>query len=175
MEISLLEEIISEAILLIEQVSTWLRMWGRLLNKSGSEETIRAQGNIVDLLVLLGCKITDLTTKIKLLFCFQLNSGLCVICQKFSEYQWQMIKVVLTTKNVFIRLRREYLVYFPRHQFTSNVILNELQKRVNRKVLWQFQLDAARPIEKCGCVQLPREELDRLTRKAIELKRQYSS
>ena len=46
---------------------------------------------------------------------------------------------------------------------------------VIEKVLLQFELDAVRTIEKCGCAQLPREELDRLTRKAVELKRKYSS
>ena len=99
---------------------------------------------------------------------FQLHTGLCVICEKFSTYQSKMVKLICIMKNLFVRFTRDYSSYFPSATVLSVQALTEFKEQLFADLSRQLRLDAAPSYKTCDCVQLPRRGLDKIHAKVVE-------
>ena len=122
----------------------------------------------MDLINVFMDQIRDLLER-----CFQLNTRQCVICQKFSPYYTKYKKVWCIMDCLILEFMRRIFQNFlsPSPPFLDN--LNEARRKAYPNLWLQDGLDEAQPNERCGCVELPRQQLDQLQSKAAELRIQY--
>ena len=154
-----LEERMTEALLLIQLGFNSLRTDPEIRNRMNFNLIFEGLGYATTAIIGLRQR------------CFQPSTGLCVVCERFSDYHSLMKKALYEIACLVIFLNAQHHRYFP-HLYANAPNFIELLVRLDAANDRQLQLDEDRPSERCGCVQLPHGGLELVYNISMEISSQ---
>ena len=158
-----IEERVRNALLLIER--------GFLMIRSHPE--IRGRQYFLD--IFESVNIEDVAIEHLILQCFQLNTGRCKFCERFSSIGVSIVGTLYMMATLFLQFNAEFLDHFPHlgARICRQGELKDLQQKGNAAYKRQLQIEIPPRDERCVCVQLPREGLNRMYSKALDFTSLY--